>query len=227
VRAIAIETSSPIGSVACAEAGRILAHATFPTGLRHASEMLPKIDALLAVQKWSPREIQELYVSAGPGSFTGLRIGITWAKTLAMVTGCRLVAVNTALVLAANAPSDAGNLAVIFDARRGKIFAEVFTRSQSDKNWQSIQPGRLQTMAELLAIAPRPLHLLGPGLEFHAVPNEAGLHVSAAETWQSRVEAVVKIGYEMARKGTFTDPDRLVPIYVRKPEAQEILEGTV
>jgi tRNA threonylcarbamoyladenosine biosynthesis protein TsaB len=226
MRAIAIETSSPIGSVACAEDGRILAHAAFPTGLRHASEMLPRIDALMASQKWSPRDVQELYVSVGPGSFTGLRIGVTWAKTVAMVTGCRLVAVNTSLVLAANAPLDARHLAVIFDARRGKIFAEIFARSHPGENWQTVQPGRLQMLSELLAAAPRPLHLLGPGLEFHAVPIETGLHVTAAETWQPRVEAVVAIGYAMARKGDFTDPDRLVPIYVRKPEAQEKLEGT-
>jgi tRNA threonylcarbamoyladenosine biosynthesis protein TsaB len=225
MHALAIETSSLAGSVACAESGRILATAAFATGLRHAAEMLPKIDALLAEQKWSTRDVQELYVSVGPGSFTGLRIGITWAKTLAMVTGCRLVAVNTSLVLAANSPPDARNLAVIFDARRGKIFAEVFARSQPTEPWQTIRPARLQTMPELLAATPRPLHLLGPGLEFHEVPAESSLHITPAETWQPRIEPVVAIGHAMARRNEFTDPDRLSPIYVRKPEAQEKLEG--
>ena len=94
--ALALETSTAIGRVAVVEHGRVLAAATFATGLRHAAEMLPTIDVLLAAQKWSPRKVEELYVSVGPGSFTGLRIGVTWAKTLAMVTGTRLVAVNTA-----------------------------------------------------------------------------------------------------------------------------------
>ena len=112
---------------------------------------------------------------------------------------------------------------MIFDARRGKIFAEIFARSAAD--WQSLQPGRLATVAELLAAARGHYTCSARAWNFSAIATEPDLHLTPAESWQPRIEAVVAIGYDMARRGEFTEPDRLVPVYVRKPEAQEKLEG--
>ena len=94
-RGLAIETSGRIGSVAIVDEGRVVAEDAFAHGLQHAAEMIPQIDALLRAQGWSPADLRELYVSAGPGSFTGLRIGITLAKTVAFATGAMIAAVPT------------------------------------------------------------------------------------------------------------------------------------
>ena len=80
IRALAIETSGRIGSVALAEDGNTLAEDTFPHGLQHAARIIPAIDALCKQLHWPAADLKEIYVSAGPGSFTGLRIGITLAK---------------------------------------------------------------------------------------------------------------------------------------------------
>src|SRR5687767_2083935 len=112
-RALAIETSGRTGSIALAHDGQILEEQTFPHGLQHAAEILPALDRLTAAQHWKPTDLQELYVSAGPGSFTGLRIGITLAKTLAFATGVKLVAVPTVNVLAQNAPPESRNLIIV------------------------------------------------------------------------------------------------------------------
>ena len=98
-RALAIETSARVGSIAAANDGVVLAEEQFEHGLQHAAQIVPILDRLCRAQGWSPREIEHLYVSAGPGSFTGLRIGITLAKTMALATGVKIVAVPTVRVL--------------------------------------------------------------------------------------------------------------------------------
>ncbi|HXE54444.1 MAG TPA: tRNA (adenosine(37)-N6)-threonylcarbamoyltransferase complex dimerization subunit type 1 TsaB, partial [Tepidisphaeraceae bacterium] len=103
-RGLAIETSGRISSVAIVEDGRVLGEDQFPHGLQHAAEIIPRIDRLCRSHDWAPADLRELYVSAGPGSFTGLRIGITLAKTLALATGAKIVAVPSVRVLARNAP---------------------------------------------------------------------------------------------------------------------------
>src|SRR5581483_1817152 len=109
-RGVAIETSGRIGSVAVVEDGCVVAEETFPHGLQHAAKIIPVIDALCRGRGARPRDLDELSVSAGPRSFTGPRIGITRAKTMAVPTGVKVVGVRTGRVLAENAPPEANHL---------------------------------------------------------------------------------------------------------------------
>src|SRR6185369_8895119 len=104
------ETSGGIGSIAIAEDGCVVVEETFSHGLKHAAGIVPIIDRLCASRGWKPADVEEIYVSVGPGSFTGLRVGITVAKTLAFATGARIVAVPSVDVLARNAPAGWQNL---------------------------------------------------------------------------------------------------------------------
>ena len=123
-RGVAIETSGRIGSVAIVEGGQVVATEQFAHGLRHAASIVPIIDRLIRARNWGPKDIEQIYVSAGPGSFTGLRIGITVAKTMALVGGAKIVAVPTVRVLAVNAanPADARHLIIVLDAKRDPDF---------------------------------------------------------------------------------------------------------
>src|ERR1051325_7330032 len=112
-RALAIETSGRIGSVALVDETGAIKEREFPHGLQHAAGLIPLIDELCSARGWKPADLREVYVSAGPGSFTGLRIGITLSKTLAFVTGAKLVAVPTMRVLVENAPSEARHVIVV------------------------------------------------------------------------------------------------------------------
>ena len=76
LRSLAIETSGRVGSIAIAQDGIVRAEAEFEHGLEHAAKILPMIDSLCRRAEWTGGQIDELYVSTGPGSFTGLRIGI-------------------------------------------------------------------------------------------------------------------------------------------------------
>ena len=81
---IAIETSSRIGSVALGIQGNLLAEITFSEPLRHSSELLPSILALLDQHHFTARQIKQVFISIGPGSFTGLRIAVATAKAMAL-----------------------------------------------------------------------------------------------------------------------------------------------
>jgi tRNA threonylcarbamoyladenosine biosynthesis protein TsaB len=224
-RALAIETSGRIGSIALVDSGVVLAERSFEHGLQHAAQILPAIDQLCRERAWTPASIDELYVSAGPGSFTGLRIGITLAKTMALATGVKLVAVPSVRVLVENAPADAQHVIIVLDAKRAQIFTARFERG--GEKWIERESARLDSLAAMLSRSPRPVHLLGEGIAYHQkfIPADAGVIVTDTAMWQARAAAVANIGAAMARAGEFADADRLTPIYIRRPEAEEKWEA--
>jgi tRNA threonylcarbamoyladenosine biosynthesis protein TsaB len=220
--ALAIETSGRVGSVALARRRQVLAEEQFPHGLRHAAGIIPVIDRLCQHHNVNPEDLRHVYVSAGPGSFTGLRIAITLAKTLAYARGLKIVAVPTVRVLVENAPADARHAAIVLDAKRDQIYTALFERSSGD--WIEREPAHLDTLAAVLARAPRPLHLLGEGIPAHAcfIPDaDDRIIATPPESWQARAGVVAKLGMDLAERGEFSDPFRLIPIYIRLPEAEE------
>jgi tRNA threonylcarbamoyladenosine biosynthesis protein TsaB len=228
-RALAIETSGRVGSVALVEHDQVIAEREFPHGLKHAAGILTIIDSMVRGRGWKPRDLEEVFVSAGPGSFTGLRIGITLAKTMALATskaspsgGVKIVAVPSVRVLAENAPPEARHLIIVLDAKREQIFTARFERT--DFGWEEREPAKLDSLSAMLARAPRPAHLLGEGIPYHEkfVPkDDPSVIVTPPETWRARAAVVARIGIHMARRGEYADAFKLTPIYIRKPEAEE------
>jgi tRNA threonylcarbamoyladenosine biosynthesis protein TsaB len=144
------------------------------------------------------------------------------AKTLAFATGARIVAVPSVRVLALNAPDEAVELIIVLDAKRGQVFTSRFRRGPGD--WDEQEPARLDDLQSMLARAPRPVHLLGEGIPQHQqfIPSgDSGVLLTEPDTWRPRASAVAALGVRLAAAGRFSDPDRLTPIYLRKPEAQE------
>jgi tRNA threonylcarbamoyladenosine biosynthesis protein TsaB len=220
-RAIAIETSGRVGSIAIVDHETILAEETFQHGLQNAAQIIPIIDRLTRAQNWQPAEIEHLYISIGPGSFTGLRIGVTLAKALALATGAKSVAVPSVQVLAENAPPDATNLIIVLDAKRDQIFTARFSRRQNQ--WMEEEPAHVDSLAAMLSLAPRPVHLLGEGIPYHQkfIPTENEIIITPESSWRARASVVAKLGMQSARQGEFADPFKLTPTYIRRPEAEE------
>jgi len=226
MRALALETSGRIGSVAAVADGMVVAEERFAHGLQHAAQIVPILDRLTKAQGWSPRDVQELYVSAGPGSFTGLRIAVTLAKTMSLATGVKLVAVPTVRVLVENAPPDATHAIIVLDAKRDQIFTARFERV--GPKWVEREPAKLDSLTAMLDRSPRPVHLLGEGIPYYEkfIPqNDPTVVVTSPDLARARAGVVATIGHAMARRGEFTDAQRLAPIYIRRPEAEEKWEG--
>jgi tRNA threonylcarbamoyladenosine biosynthesis protein TsaB len=226
---LALETSGRIGSVAIAKDGVVITERSYPHGLQHASALVPLIDQLCQEYGLTPADLEEIYVSVGPGSFTGLRVGVTLAKSLAFATGARLVAVPSVQVLAENAPKSASTVAIVLDAKRGQIFTATYARN-ADGALIERAPARLARLATVIEESPRPLHLLGDGIPFHrgSIPIDEQVIVTNDATWRPTATVVSKIGAAMAARGEFANVFTIKPTYVRLPEAEEkrlIAEG--
>ncbi len=219
---LAVETSGRVGSVAAVRDGVVVDDRAVPHELAHAAGLVQLMADVVSGQAWKPADVRCLHVSAGPGSFTGLRIGITAVKTLALVTGARIVPVPTPHVLAMNAPADARHVIVVLDAKRDQIFTARYERV--DGMWVQRDGPRVDSLASVLAVAPRPVHLIGEGIPFHEKflpPDRQGIVIAAGDSWRARAPALAVLGVERERLGLFADADLLTPVYVRKPEAEE------
>jgi len=245
-KVIAVETSSRQGSVAIAEGERLIAERAFAAQTGHARDLLLVVDALCREQGWRPGEIEHCYVSIGPGSFTGLRVAVTFARMLALARktpisteaasglgasraldqaeAVRIVAVPTLEVIAANGGALSPvpeRLGVMLPARRDAVFAALF-------EWRGVS---YAARGDADMLEPRRfIESCGPATAFsgeaagayRSAIESAGGVVMPEETWNPRAGQVHQIGRRMAKEGRFTPPRELVPLYIRRPEAEEV-----
>lgn len=220
---LALETSGRAGSVALALGPELLDTGMFSGPQRHAVELHPTVDELFRRHGWTPGDLDQVYISAGPGSFTGLRIAVTMARTLALAMDVRIVKVETVDVLARNAatlPSPPPHLAVVLDAKRHQIYTAEFAL---DKNhYQKIRDAQLANPDSFLRTCRQPVAVLGEGIPYHRKAiDSTGASILDESLWSARAEHVLTCGYAMACRESFALPEDLVPIYIRRPEAEE------
>lgn len=216
-RLLILETSQRVGKVALASGETILAEGTLDEARRHARDLAPAIRALLQAQSWRARDLDAVIVSKGPGSYTGLRVGIMSAKTLAYATGCALIGIDTFDAIRRQAsPTDLPIHAidVIADAQQNKVYAQRFGTSPEPlvilpfETW-------LESALAIHAIA------TGPGLEAYADRLPAELAQLPREDWLPRPASLLHLGLERFRAGQRDDPYVLEPIYLRASSAEE------
>jgi len=223
IYSLALETSGAHGGVALGRGPKILRTGAFSGPRRHATELLPLLEALCSSAAVEPRSLGRVYVSAGPGSFTGLRIGITVARMLALAAGAKIVAVPTLEVIAQNAaealhPPD--HLAVILDAKRKRAYAASFRRT--DALYAPTSAPAEINPDEFLSSQPPGCAIMGEGIAHHgAAVAASGLRVLPRHLHAPRCEVVYQLGSARAARGLFDDPRTLIPIYIRPPEAEE------
>jgi len=216
--------------VAAGRGDELLAEKTFCGLMRHSIELFPAIKAVLAKIGCSISDVTEIYVSAGPGSFTGLRIGITMAKMTAFATGARIIAVNTLEAIAQNAGlyieqsgEKIGKIATILDAKRKEFYVAVFERNGT--RWVKTHGDGLMRTEEFLAKFAgdtEPIWLLGEGLVYYKRAFTGhGISFLDEDYWPSRAGGVYAVGRRMAKAGIFADPVTLEPQYLRRAQAQE------
>ena len=213
---IAIETSCAQGGAALGRDGCLERTIDFDASSRHATTLVGHLRALLSDAGLRPGDLGELYVSIGPGSFTGVRVGVTVARTLAQaVPSLRCVAVPTTLVVAHRvAAMEWRHLAVVLDARQGEIHASLFIRQGQDivPAAQSV----LITPQEFLASSPRPLLLTGEGLGYHSMIGD-GVAMVDPSLRLPTAEGVWRVGRNLAGTGQFSDYHHILPVYARNP----------
>lgn len=222
-RILIIETSSRWGSSALATSQGVIASRGLSAPMRHSAEYVATVDALLRDQGWPPSSLTDVFVSVGPGSFTGLRIGISMARTMGWSLGVRLVAVPTLDALARNAmlaQPTPEHVATILDAKRDQVYAAAFRIT--DGQVHRLAGPVLSDPREFLASLPTPLAVLGEGVPYHRDAIVAsGARVLDDDLARPRPEHVCHVGLELAAAGQFTPAGDLLPLYIRRPEAEE------
>jgi len=225
---VAIETSSPVGSVAALLAGLPAAEERFEKGMRHGRELVPRLARMCERLDRAPRTIDVVAVSIGPGSYTGLRVGVTCAKTLAFAVGAALVPVSTLAVVARNADPEAPHVAVLADARREQVYAAFFDRRNGDLERRD--PDAVLDPADVLPhIRPGTLVIGDAPERYEAALRQplldAGARFAPAEAAVPRASQVALLGWHAFRAGRTADPHDIVPRYLRRPEAVNRLEA--
>ncbi len=229
---LGLDTTTLSCSVALLQDDRLLAEMTTSIKKTHSERLMPMLDALLTEAGLEREELQAVAAAAGPGSFTGLRIGVSTARALAQGLGIPAVPVCTLEALAEAACSPGALICPILDARRSQVYSALYRRSPEE-------PYPLQTLFEPRAVAlnklveilrsyKEPVVFLGEGLHSCAPALREALPGQAVITPAPfRVCRAALVAYR-ARLILQNNPDvpyeKLLPIYLRRPEAERLAE---
>lgn len=142
---LAVETSSRVGSVALATGEQLLAEIIFSGTMRHSAELFPAVITLLKRFDRKPEDIEQVYISVGPGSFTGMRIAVTLAKAMHLAGSVKVVSVNTLDAIAANViglrSTSIETIVPILDAKRGYFYVAAYQKQKGICHKDTILPG--------------------------------------------------------------------------------------
>jgi tRNA threonylcarbamoyladenosine biosynthesis protein TsaB len=213
-----LETSGRSGVVALAEGETLRRSRALDETRRHARDLAPAVAELLAAEGWSPRELQAVLVSRGPGSYTGLRVGIMSAKAFAYATGCALIGVDTFAAIALQAGPEVELADVLADAQQDNVYVQTFRRD--------VIPGAasdlaIRPFAEWLASRDKNAWVTGPALVKLRERLPAKLQVVAPEQWDPRPESLLRLGLPRYLAGERDDVWKLEPLYLRPSSAEE------
>ncbi|HYV39697.1 MAG TPA: tRNA (adenosine(37)-N6)-threonylcarbamoyltransferase complex dimerization subunit type 1 TsaB [Gemmataceae bacterium] len=214
-RLLLLETSHQPGFVALAEGETLLGVRRLDEARRHARDLAPAVGELLSAQGWKPRDVQTVVVGRGPGSYTGLRVGIMSAKAFAYATGCTLLGLETFAVIAAQAPPDAIRLAVLADAQQDKVYVQEFEHNLP------VAPLRITSFNDWLHAATKPLWVSGPGLRKWAAHLAANMKPLEPQLWEPQPETMLRLGLARQEKGERDAVWSMEPIYLRPSAAEE------
>jgi tRNA threonylcarbamoyladenosine biosynthesis protein TsaB len=220
-RLLVIETSQRHGLVALAAGDRVLGERRLDEARRHARDLVPFIRELLTEQGWRARELNAVLVSRGPGSYTGLRVGIMSAKTLAYASGCTLVGLETFAALARQAPAAALAIDVIADAQQDRVYMQRFARSTPGEAPTAATPLSILALAAWQATMTDATWVIGPGLERFAAALQSNIRTAPPDAWFPRAESLLQLGLERLRRGQADDLYGAEPLYLRPSSAEE------
>ena len=230
MRILAIETSGRDASLAVLEGGdgncdgdrgdggaaRLVGEVAVTGPERTAQILAPRLSELLQRADWPTVSIRLVVVAVGPGSFTGLRIGVTTAKTFAFAVSAEVIGVNTLAVIASQAPRSAAPLWVVMDAQRQELFTAKF-----DAERKLIGATRILSQSEWLAALEPGDEVTGPGLRRMPSALPAGVGVVDESKWQPLAAAVGQLGWYEFQSGRRDDLWKLLPQYYRPSAAEE------
>lgn len=225
MRILAIESAGKVASLALAEGGRIHAEHFLQTKNQHSVVLLPMVDQILAQADWPAKSLDLIAVSAGPGSFTGLRIGMATAKGLAYGLDLPLVGVPTLDAMAAPYAFLGGPVIPLINARRQEAYGAVFYKGERISDY--FAQGAKETAKWLAGKDLAPPFFLGDG----ALALEADLRdvfpqgqIAPADLVDNRAGQLALLAEKIFNKEGAHPLFSLAPFYVRDSQAKKTKE---
>lgn len=223
---LALDTATLVSTVALTTEKKLLAEFTLQTTKTHSEKLMPTIDMLCRFSQVQPAMIDAVAVSIGPGSFTGLRIGLATAKAFSYVRSLPLIGVPTPLGLAYNLAGSSRLLAPVLDAQKGNVYLTVYEFCNGVV--REVAPVRVLAAAEAyewLQQTGRPVTLLGESAGLVAAAGSgAAIDVAPDHLVMPRAASVAEAARRLYEAGEVSDAMTLEPIYVRRSEAEVLWE---
>lgn len=225
MRLLAIETATIAQSVALVEDDRLLAELSYEAKGNRGGVLLPTVDRVLQKAGVAARDLDAVAVSVGPGSFTGLRVGLATAKGLALGAGAMVVGVPTLEALAEGYALADGTICALLDAYRGEVYMALFRRKGNALERLSpdavLAPG---AVASALVAIEGPVHLIGNGAARYHERLQASLGDRACMTDEGlravpSAAVVARLGIRQFAGGNKPDAE-VALIYLRRAEAE-------
>lgn len=221
---LGVDSATQVAAAAIVDDKQLVAELFFNTRKNHSQRLLPMIAALLAETGVELADLDGLAVSLGPGSFTGLRIGLATVKGLAQAASKPLVGIPTLDALAWNAWGVPGLICPVIQARRLEVYTALFRWQEGElcrlTPYQAVDP---DSLVSLLKSCTTPVYFLGDGVApYWEVWQQLGsrAHFLPPPNNLSRAAPVAILGGERLRTGRPDDLSRLKPLYLRPAPAE-------
>lgn len=227
MKILAIDSSGLTASAAVATEAAVLAEYTTNYKKTHSQTLLPMIDEIIRMTETDLATIDAIAVSAGPGSFTGLRIGAATAKGLGQALKKPLIAVPTTEVLAWNLCGASGIVCPLMDARRSQVYTGLYRWNRESGAMDCLTAQRAVPVEEMLAEVNRrgePVAYLGDGVDTYREALEkmttAPFFIAPVHLGKQRAASLAACAFGYAARGELQTAAEFVPVYLRKSQAE-------
>jgi tRNA threonylcarbamoyladenosine biosynthesis protein TsaB len=220
---LAIETSTPLGSVAVGNGDAVLAEAVLGVQSRHSEALLPAIDFVLRNAHVAQQDLTGIVVGGGPGSFTGLRISAATAKALAHALQVPLFAYSGLAALAAGTGITDRNVCGLFDARRGEVYAGCYRFPDYERMETVLEPAPRHIDDVLALLDARSTLFVGDGALRNAdALRAAGALLAPAHLAVPRASALLWLSALVPQAGRIDEASAWEPLYLRDSGAERM-----
>lgn len=229
MKILALDSSGLVASVALLEDDILKAEYTVNYKKTHSQTLLPMLDEICKMTELDLKEVDAIAISAGPGSFTGLRIGSATAKGLGLALKKPLVEVSTIEALAYNAYGISGNVCPIMDARRNQVYTGIFSFEREDTNYvmnEKTAPCAvgIDEICAKLNEDGQPVMFLGDGVPVYKNQIKELLNVPytfmTSHSLCQRAASVAALGMQKFKEGKGIEASAHSPEYLRLSQAE-------
>ena len=225
---LAIDTSTQVSSVAVVSDGKLAAELTMQAKLTHSETLLPHIEEVLGMANQKKEELEGIAVSLGPGSFTGLRIGLATAKAMAYALQLPIVGVPTLRALAWHFPVEGFQLLPMIDAQKGNVYVECYMWEHGKLLRKTeVQVLPVEEVIRRTEELPGTVVLMGDMISKRIEGKQTlPMHVMLAPLHlrMPRAANVALCGLELLKEGKTGNVMDMEPVYIRRSEAEVLWE---